>query len=152
MSLAGLGYSERHRRFPARLILHYCEPVTAFAAIAATVVLALLAIFQLGLIAGAPIGRFAWGGQHRVLPVRLRVGSVVSIVLYALFAVILLERSGLIAALGNPTAVAVGAWVVFAYMLLGIVMNGISRSKLERNTMVPVTLILAVLSLIVAIG
>ena len=137
---------------PAAAILRYCERVTAFAAIAATVVLAVLALFQIALIAGAPIARFAWGGQHDVLPARLRIGSAISIVLYALFALILLERAAVIHTLVNETLVFVGAWVVFAYMLLGIVMNGISRSKAERNTMVPVTVVLAVLSLIVALG
>ena len=35
-------------------------------ALALTVVLAALAIFQLALVFGAPLGHFAWGGQHRV--------------------------------------------------------------------------------------
>ena len=51
------------------------------AAIALTVILALLAVFQLALVLGAPLGRFAWGGTHRVLPARLRIGSAVSIVI-----------------------------------------------------------------------
>jgi hypothetical protein len=126
--------------------------VTAFAAIAATVVLALLALFQLALIAGAPLGRFAWGGQYHVLPSRLRLGSVVSIVLYGLFALVLLLRAGVVGTASAAPFVMIAAWAIFAYMLLGIVMNGISRSKPERNTMVPVTLVLAVLTLVVAIG
>ena len=69
--------------------------MTAFAAVAAIVVLAALAVFQLALIAGAPLGRFAWGGQNRVLPVGFRVGSAISIVLYAVFGLILLQRAGL---------------------------------------------------------
>ncbi len=50
--------------------------------------LAALAGFQAALLAGAPLGEYAWGGQHRVLPRRLRIGSAVAIVLYLLFAVI----------------------------------------------------------------
>lgn len=126
--------------------------MTAFAAIAATVVLALLAVFQVALAAGAPMGHFAWGGQSRVLSTRLRIGSVVSIIIYALIAIVLLERAGLIQLFGNPVFVQVAAWVVFAYFALGIVLNAISRSKPERYTMVPVTLVLAALSLLVALG
>lgn len=126
--------------------------MTAFAAIAATVILGLLAVFQLALVAGAPLGHLAWGGQSRVLPVRLRIGSVVSIVVYALIAALLLERAGLIRLFGNSGFVQVAAWAVFAYFTLGILMNAISRSKPERYTMVPVTLVLAVLSLLVALG
>src|SRR5690606_3719032 len=64
----------------------------SFAAVAASIVLLALAFFQLALVFGAPLGRFAWGGQHEVLPANLRIGSAVSIVLYALFVVVLLDR------------------------------------------------------------
>src|SRR3954452_9080085 len=60
------------------------------AAVVASVVLTGLAIFQVLLAAGRPLGRFAWGGRNEVLPARLRVGSVVSICLYAFFAALLL--------------------------------------------------------------
>jgi hypothetical protein len=126
--------------------------VTAIAAIVATVILGGLAIFQIALAAGAPIGRFAWGGQHDVLPTRLRIGSVVSILLYALFALILLQRANLITVFGSDLFVQVATWVLFGYFALGILMNGISRSKSERNVMVPLTLVLAALTLLVALG
>lgn len=126
--------------------------MTVIAAIVATVILGGLAVFQIALTAGAPIGRFAWGGQHNVLPTRLRVGSVVSVLLYVLFTLVLLERAELITVFGSEIFVHVAAWVLFGYFALGILMNGISRSKAERNTMVPVTLVLAVLTLLVALG
>lgn len=120
--------------------------------IVATVMLALLAVFQLALACGAPLGHFAWGGAHRVLPPKLRIGSLVSIVLYALIAIVLLEREGALNLLALPTAERVAAWAVTAYFVIGIVMNAISRSKPERFTMTPVVLVLAVLSLLVALG
>lgn len=126
--------------------------MTEIAAIAACTILAALAVFQAALIAGAPIGGFAWGGQHEVLPPRLRIGSAVSIVLYTVFAFVILERAGLAAMFGNPGFAQVACWVLFGYFMLGIVMNGISRSKPERNTMVPVSLVLAALVLLVAAG
>ena len=101
--------------------------MTEIAAIAACTILAALAVFQAALIAGAPIGGFAWGGQHEVLPPRLRIGSAVSIVLYAVFAFVILERAGLAAIFGNPGFAQVACWVLFGYFMLGIVMNGISR-------------------------
>ncbi len=109
-------------------------------------------MFQLALAAGAPLGRFAWGGQSRVLPTRLRIGSVVSIVIYAFIAVVLLERASLLHLFGTAGFVQVAAWVVFAYFVLGILMNAISRSRPERFTMTPVTVVLAALSLLVALG
>ena len=108
-------------------------------------------MFQVALIAGAPIGRFAWGGQHTVLPAKLRVGSVVSIVLYALFVIVLLDRAGVIDVLPDIVST-VGTWVLVGYFALGVVLNGISRSKPERNLFTPVSLVLAVLCLLVALG
>lgn len=129
----------------------YGVGMTEIAAIAACVVLAALAVFQGALIAGAPIGRFAWGGQHDVLPPRLRSGSAFSILLYIVFAIVILERAGLVTVFGAAFAQTAG-WVLFGYFVLGIVVNGISRSRSERNVMVPVCLLLAVLVLLVNLG
>ena len=120
-------------------------------ALALTVVLGLLAVFQLALILGAPLGRFAWGGQHRVLPARLRIGSAVSILVYAFIALIAWDRVGAIDVFGEPFS-EIAMWVIFAYFVLGIGMNAISRSKAERATMVPVSIVLAALSFLIAMG
>lgn len=120
--------------------------------IAATVILALLAVFQLALAAGAPLGHLAWGGAHRILPRKLRIGSLVSIALYALIAFVLLEREGVLDLIIVPTFERIAAWLVTAYFVLGIAMNAISRSRPERFVMTPVVLVLAVLSLLVALG
>jgi hypothetical protein len=121
------------------------------AAIALTIILAVLAVFQLALALGAPIGRFAWGGQHRVLPTKLRIGSLVSIVIYAVIALLALDRSGAIDVVPDGVST-VGMWIVFAYFVLGIPLNAISRSKPERYTMTPIVTVLAALSLLVALG
>lgn len=120
-------------------------------ALALTVVLSALAVFQLALALGAPLGRFAWGGQHRVLPARLRIGSLVSIVIYAVIAVIAWDRVGAIDLFPEMFSV-VAMWVVFGYFTLGILLNAISRSTPERFVMVPVTIVLSVLSLFIALG
>jgi hypothetical protein len=77
-----------------------------------------------------------------VLPNNLRIGSIVSIVLYAVFAVIILERAGLIT-LGYARP-GFAIWVLAGYSTLGTLMNAISRSRPERNVMTPVSLLLAV--------
>ena len=122
------------------------------AAILACVLLGVLAAFQLALIAGAPIGHLAWGGQHRVLPTRLRIGSVVSIVLYALFALVILDRAGIVSVIPWDGVVQIAAWVLFAYFALGIVLNLASRSVPERAIMVPASALLAIATFFVALG
>jgi hypothetical protein len=120
-------------------------------AILACALLAALAIFQGMLIAGAPLGRMAWGGQHRVLPARLRIGSAVSIAVYAVFAYAALAKAGLVPPLVSETFTSISVWVLTAYFALGVVMNGISRSKPERLIMTPTALVLAALYLVLSL-
>lgn len=120
-------------------------------AILACVLLAGLTIFQGALIAGAPLGRMAWGGQHRVLPTNLRIGSAVSLGVYALFAYAALAKAGLVPALVSESFTSVTMWVMTAYFALGVLMNGISRSKPERLVMTPTTAALAALYLVLAL-
>lgn len=120
------------------------------AAAIAMVVLAALAVLQVLVASGRPYGRLVWGGQHVVLPTRLRVGSAVSVVLYGLFALVLLWRAGLFGASGAFAYVA--TWVLFGYFALGIVMNLISRSRAERLVMTPTCIVLAACTLVVALG
>jgi hypothetical protein len=44
------------------------------------------------LAAGLPWGRFAWGGQHHVLRRRLRIGSIVAVLIYAVIAITILMQ------------------------------------------------------------
>ena len=126
--------------------------MTQMAAIAFTVVSALLAIFQLSLILGAPLGRFAWGGQNDVLPSRLRRGSIIAIILYAAFAVIVLTKSAVITVAVLQPVVGLLAWMLVVYLVIGVVMNLLSRSLSERLVMTPVAAILVILGLLVAVG
>ena len=121
------------------------------AAITACVLLAALTVFQAALIAGAPLGRFAWGGQHNVLPAKLRIGSGTSVILYVLFAYVALAKAGMAGPLVNHGFTDVFSWVLTAYFALGIVMNGISRSKPERLVMTPTVAVLTALYLVLSL-
>lgn len=126
--------------------------IAPIAAVVFAVTLGLLAVFQILLIAGVPLGRFAWGGQDDVLTARKRVGSVVAVVLYVGFALLALTRAGVIGELADALPIVIAMWVVFGYLALGVVMNAISRSRPERFVMTPVSLVLAILALVVALG
>jgi len=121
-------------------------------AVAFAVLCGVLVLFQLALALGAPWGRLAWGGQHDGrLPRRLRIGSLMSIVIYAFLASIILDRGGVIALYPDAFAT-VAVWVVVGFLTLGVLMNAVSRSRAERFVMTPVALVLAVLALLVALG
>jgi hypothetical protein len=124
--------------------------VITSAALLGVVLLGALAVFQTFLVAGAPLGRFAWGGQHVVLPPRLRVGSGISVLLYAAFAVLILQAAGALAVLPRGL-VDVAIWVLTGYFALGIVLNAVSRSRPERLVMTPVVLVLAIVCLVLAL-
>lgn len=122
------------------------------AAVVFCVLMAGLVVFQAALIVGAPMGHFAWGGQDRVLPVQKRLGSVISIGLYLVFAVLVLQRAGVADVIPWPAVTGVAIWVLAGYFVLGIVLNGISRSRPERWTMAPLCAVLAGLTVIVALS
>ena len=126
--------------------------MVTLAAVLACTVLGVLAGFQLALVLGAPLGHLAWGGRHRVLPTSLRMGSLVSIVIYALIAGVVLARAGLISIDLPEAAVGAVAWAVMAYFFLGIWLNLGSRSKPERVVMSPAAALLCALSAVVALG
>ncbi|WP_293781469.1 hypothetical protein [uncultured Aeromicrobium sp.] len=121
------------------------------ACIIACTVLGALLVVQICVAAGAPWGRLVWGGQHRVLPNGLRVGSALSVPLYAGFAGVLLSRAGLLPG-GNSLPIPILTWVLCAYFAVGIAMNGISRSRAERFTMTPACAVLAAATLVVALS
>jgi len=121
------------------------------AAIVAAALLVVLIGFQIGLALGAPWGKLAWGGRHRILPAPLRMGSGLSIVIYALIALILLSRADVVQVFG-ATAATVLTWIVTGYLVIGIGLNMASRSRAERAVMTPVAAVLAGLSLMVALG
>jgi hypothetical protein len=120
------------------------------AAVVGVALLGGLAVLQLLLVAGAPLGRFAWGGAHVVLPRTLRIGSAVSVALYAVFALLMLQAAGALAVLPRGLA-GVGIWVVTVWLAVGIGMNAVSPSRAERLLMTPTSVVLAVVCLVLAL-
>ena len=120
--------------------------VITVAAVVASVLLAGLAVFQVLLVAGRPLGRLAWGGQHEVLPPSLRIESAVSVVSYAVIAWVVWRAAT------EPEDDRPWMWVLTAFFGLGVAMNAASRSRPERLLMTPIALVLAACSALVAVG
>jgi hypothetical protein len=110
-------------------------------------------VFQLALVAGAPWGAFAMGGQNKgILPSSLRIGAAVSAVIMLAQAGHYLAQAGVIPKLLDPTGNNVVNWIWFGFSIAGLILNSISRSKKERNTWVPVLLASSVCTLLVALN
>jgi hypothetical protein len=113
-------------------------------AVAAATGFAAIAVFQVALAAGAPLGRAAWGGTHpEQLPVGLRVGSAVAVAVWAFAALIVLARAGVVATPLPPTFLRWGTWSLVGLTAIGALMNLASPSPWERYMWAPVTLLLA---------
>jgi hypothetical protein len=103
------------------------------------------------LVAGAPWGEYAFGGQRRgALPIQLRVSSAVSALIMLAQAAHFLAQAGVFTPLLDATWNDIINWLWLAFALVGLVMNSISRSKKERNLWVPVLAVSTVCTFIVA--
>jgi hypothetical protein len=120
----------------------------AFVAGVAVLLLLVIAVFQARLAAGAPWGAYAWGGQNPgVLPTKFRVASGISVVLYLAVVLVPLGAAGWIS-WTPPTWL---LWALTAFFVLGVLANGASRSKAERAIWTPITAVLAVCFLLLAL-
>jgi hypothetical protein len=122
------------------------------AAVLAVVLVTIVAVFQLALALGAPLGNAAWGGRNEaVLPTRLRIASgLAAIVVYPFIALYVLASANLIDWDWLPTG-ATGMWVLTGFFTLGTVANLASKSKIER-IWAPISLAIGVCCAIIAIG
>jgi hypothetical protein len=107
--------------------------------------------FQLALALGAPWGSYAMGGKFPgKYPPHMRFVSVVQAVILALIALVALSRVDL--ALPQWSSVSVWLiWAVVAFSAVIFVLNLITPSAGERRIWVPVTFLLLICSIVVAI-
>lgn len=103
--------------------------------IAAAVLSAAVAAFQVALACGAPLGALAWGGRSPGrLPTRLRVASAASVPAYGGVLLVALGAAGI----GPFVPARWLLWSLAGLFGLGAVLNGLSRSRPERLVMTPV--------------
>ena len=123
-----------------------------FSALAAAAILSFLMVFQCLLALGLPFGRAAWGGNHRVLPPKLRWGSVAAVPILAMAAWSVLSRASLLAPGPESSVVRFFVWFFAAYFILNTVGNLASKSRLERTTMTPLSALLVLCFFVVALS
>ncbi len=105
-----------------------------------------IAFFQIALIAGAPLGRYAQGGQHDgALPLSGRIIAAVSIPVVLFQGIAILSAAGF-PGLGWP---AWTGWAAFGVQVVSTVLNWITPSKPERALWGPVMLVMSAMALVV---
>jgi hypothetical protein len=126
--------------------------INVLAAWVAAGILTLLIIFQLLLALGLPLGHLAWGGEHRVLPKKLRVSSAAAIPVLLCAGWIVFARADLLAPGSGTGIVKIMTWVFGAYFALNTLGNLSSKSDLEKKIMTPASLLLVVSFVLVALS
>ena len=112
-----------------------------------------VSLFELALLAGVPWGHAAFGGAEAVLSPPLRVAAAISVLVWAAAALVVLRRAGHRTWAPLPSkALPVAVWVLAGYTALGILVNAISPSPIERAIWVPLTAVISALLFTVAIA
>ena len=92
-----------------------------------------------------------WGGQLNVSKDGLIVLEVVALVVTLLFAVVVALKADYLRVPALKGLAKVGIWVVLGYFVLNVVGNLASASSVETLIFTPITVLLAVLALRLAI-
>ncbi len=107
--------------------------------------------FQIALAVGVPWGEYAMGGTFPgQFPPALRIAALVQAILLVALAAIVMARAGFILNGWSRRAHWL-VWIVVAFAAVGLVLNVITPSGGERAIWAPVTLLLLLSSMIVAI-
>ncbi len=115
------------------------------------IIFLVIAIITVLVACGLPLGEFTMGGQHRILPKKLRVMSLVCLIIQ-IFAVIIILQSGGFIKLWFPSNITRYICFFFAiYLSLNSIMNLLSKSKKEKYVMTPISLVAAICYWITAV-
>ena len=105
----------------------------------------------MALALGAPMGEFTLGGKFPgKLPNKMRLAALVQILVLFIFTITVVSKAG-IAFEKFYDASRIGIWVVFAFFILGSILNLSSPSKKERMLMGPLNVIALVCTFMVAL-
>lgn len=113
--------------------------------------LGILAIFHILVLLNVVSPEIVWGGQAGNTEVSLLTLEIIALLVTALMAVIIAAKIGYIQAGRFKAAVNIGIWLVFGYLLLNMLGNLASGVSAENFIFAPITLILALCALRLAI-
>ncbi|MDU1892325.1 MAG: hypothetical protein E6767_16695 [Dysgonomonas sp.] len=112
-------------------------------ALIGTILFALTVILYILLIFGAPLGEYAMGGQHRILPTKNRIITTIALIIQLFGIVVLLQGGGIINTCLSTNVIRIACYVFAVYLSLNVLMNIASKSKKEKMLMAPLSLIVA---------
>ncbi len=105
------------------------------------VLFGIIAIMTVLVACGLPLSEFTMGGQHKILPKKLRVVAVISVAIQIFAMIIILQAGSFISLWFSFKVTKYICFFFAAYLSLNTVMNMISKSKKEKYVMTPISLI-----------
>jgi len=120
--------------------------------IVGAVLLLIVAIMEVLLVCGLPLGEFTMGGRYKVLPPALRVAAASSIVLQLFGAAMILQGGGIMSMWFANNVTKIICFVFAGFFAVNTLMNLISPSKKEKYVMTPLAAVEAVCFAITAFG
>ena len=112
----------------------------------------IVAVFQIALALGAPLGEYAYGGARvGKLPLGFRINSVVAVFVMLAISGHYLAQLGVFEPILDPAGNSVVNWVLVVFTGLAALANNATRSKKERMVWGIPTILMFLASLAVAL-
>ena len=111
--------------------------ISTVCSIIGALLLLAVAIMEVLLIIGLPLGEFTMGGRHKVLPPMYRIFAASSIILQLFGAAMLLQGGGLMNMWFAGKVIKIICFVFAGFFAVNTIMNIISPSKKEKYVMTP---------------
>lgn len=105
--------------------------------ITGAVLLLAVAVMEILLIFGLPLGEFTMGGRYKVLPPMYRMFAASSVILQLFGAAMILQGGGLMNMWFAGKVIKIICFVFAGFFAVNTVMNIISPSKKEKYVMTP---------------
>lgn len=108
-----------------------------------------MALLQLSLTFGSPLGEYVLGGQYRVLPKRMRLISSTFALIFTFIGLSYLQRGNVLSIGLNSGVLNVVIIINTLFLAYAIIFNGfLTKSKKEKYVMTPLSIIQVILSVI----
>ena len=115
--------------------------ITTVSSIIGAVLLLAVAVMEVLLILGLPLGEFTMGGKHKVLPPMYRIFAASSVILQLFGAAMILQCGGLMDMWFVGKVIKIICYVFAGLFAVNTFMNFISTSKKEKYVMTPLAAI-----------
>lgn len=115
--------------------------ISTVCSVAGAILLLAVAVMEILLIAGLPLGEFTMGGRYKVLPPVYRIFAASSVILQLFGAAMIIQGGGLMNMWFAVKVTKIICFVFAGFFAVNTVMNIISSSKKEKYVMTPLAAI-----------